>query len=108
MSIRERKNVLRKHLTTCTFEEIADMCGVSYRTIQRDVDRWQKKGGYDQFLLKEFFELYGVIKLQDPRHAFDRICDLLRRRQDQIQPPQEDQVDAYELVWRKKDAKQTA
>ena len=107
LSQQQRREVIKDNITKLSYKEISQLCGVTKRTIRRDVEEWKHQGGYDEFLTEEFFKLYGIIKLEDPRHAFDRLCDLLRRRQDQIQPPQEEQVDAYELVWRKKVAKQT-
>ena len=103
----QRLQEIKDNITTLTYNEIAKQCGVTKRTIRRDIEEWKRHGGYDEFLTEQFFKLYGVMVIEDPRHAFDRICDLLRRRQDQIQPQQEDPIDAYELVWRKKDAKQT-
>ena len=95
----KRLQVLRDNLTTNTFKEIAQLCGVTERTILRDVSRWQKNGGYDRFLLREFFELYGVIKLKDPRHAFDRVCDLLRRRQEQFVVTADPNTPIYSIAW---------
>ena len=94
----KRLSFIKDNITTLTFNEIAKQCGVTKRTIRRDVQEWKNKGGYDSFLLEEFFKLYGVIKIEDPRHAFDRICDLLRRRQDSIKAVDE-QVDGYSIEW---------
>ena len=104
----QRLQLIKDNVTTLTYNEIAKQCGVTKRTIRRDIEDWKQHGGYDEFLTEQFFKLYGIMALEDPRHAFDRICDLLRRRQDQLAPPQSDNVDAYELVWRKKVEKQTA
>ena len=84
LSQKQRRDVIRNKIVLHTYDELAELCGVTKRTIRRDVEQWKKEGGYDEFLTEQFFKLYGVIKTQDIKHAFDKICDLMRRRQDQI------------------------
>jgi len=63
-----------------TLDQIAEHCGVNPRTIDRDVLKWKQKGGFDKFLEREFFSLYGKEKLQNPSRALDRIITLMIRR----------------------------
>jgi hypothetical protein len=63
-----------------TLDEIADACGVNPRTIDRDILKWKQKGGFDKFLDREFFTLYGKEKLTNPSRALDRIITLMIRR----------------------------
>lgn len=80
----QRRNRIQDNITTHTYDELAKLCGVTKRTIRRDIEKWKAEGGYDEFLTEQFFKLYGIVKTQDVKHAFDRICDLLRRRQEQV------------------------
>jgi hypothetical protein len=63
-----------------TLDEIANECGVNPRTIDRDILKWKQKGGFDKFLDREFFQLYGQEKLTNPSRALDRIVTLMIRR----------------------------
>jgi len=84
LTAKARREKLRDSLAMNTYDEIAQLCGVTKRTIRRDVEQWKQEGGYDEWLTEQFFKLYGLVKTQDIKHAFDRICDLMRRRQAQI------------------------
>ena len=100
LTAKQRRIVLREKITMYTYAEISEMCGVSERTILRDVKQWQKSGGYDEFLLREFFTLYGVIKRENPRYAFDRICDLIKHNKRIHELPQEDEdTPKYQIEW---------
>ena len=72
-----RKRIIREHILTSTYHQLATMCGVTKRTIIRDVDRWRTEGGFEQFLIDEFFASYPNIKEDFPEKAFDRLCYLL-------------------------------
>jgi hypothetical protein len=68
---------IESHILLETQQEMADACGVERKTIERDIDKWKKSGGYKKFLFKEFFELYGIEKRENPSRALDRIVTLL-------------------------------
>lgn len=72
-----RLTYIETHILLETQQEMANACKVDRRTIERDVDRWKKNGGYKKFLFKEFFELYGIEKRENPSRALDRIITLL-------------------------------
>ena len=101
LSQHQRREIIKDNITNLSYKEISKLCGVTKRTIRRDIEDWKQQGGYDEFLTEEFFKLYGIIKLENPRHAFDRVCDLLRRRQDQIPIDQTGSNDGFMLVWKK-------
>ena len=77
LSQKQRREKIRETIATHTYNEIATLCGVTRRTILRDINKWKDAGGYDEFLMEEFFKLYGLIKVKDVKHAFDRLCDLI-------------------------------
>jgi hypothetical protein len=68
---------IETHILLETQQEMAEACGVERKTIERDIDKWKKSGGYKKFLFKEFFELYGIEKRENPSRALDRIVTLL-------------------------------
>lgn len=102
-----RLEKIKENITQLTYEELATLCGVTKRTIRRDIEQWKQQGGYDEFLTEEFFKLYGIIKVKDPKYAFKRLCDLLSRRQDQLAPVIEQHEDGYILKWEKVETKNT-
>lgn len=105
LSSKQRREKIRDNIATLTYNEIADLCGVHRRTICRDIAKWKQEGGFDQFLLEQFFKLYGTLKLKDPKHAFDRVCDLLRRRESELGLLAS--VDEIRLKWQENDTIQT-
>lgn len=80
-----RMQIVEKNIIFMTQEELAKECGVDRRTIERDIEKWRKKGGFKRFLVKEFFELYGKEKLQNPSLALNRIMTLLLREESKPQ-----------------------
>lgn len=98
LSHKQRKRIIRENVVTHTYPELANLCGVTRRTIERDIERWRREGGYDAFLLEQFFKLYGIVKVKDVFKAFDRICDLLRRRQEQL-PMLQTVIEEIKLKW---------
>jgi len=74
-----RIEYIEKHILFETQEEMSEFCGVNRRTIARDIDKWKQKGGYNRFLIKEFFELYGKEKIENPSRALDRILYLMTK-----------------------------
>ena len=76
-SSNQRRQVIRDNILSVSYEQIAQLCGVSKRTIIRDVNQWRLEGGFEQCLLDEFCRSYPTIKQAYPEHAFDRLCYLL-------------------------------
>jgi len=42
-----------------TYQDIATVCGVTERTIRRDITEWEESGGFEEWLLNEFFRLHS-------------------------------------------------
>jgi len=72
-----RRQVIRDNILGDTFEVLATKCYCTKRTIIRDVNQWRQEGGFEQFLMDEFFRSYPNIKQEFPDKAFDRLCYLL-------------------------------
>lgn len=81
---KNRMDYIEQNILFKTLDEIAQDCNVNPRTIDRDIQKWKDKGGFDRFLQKEFFELYGIEKRQNPSAALNRIMYLMGK---QLQRP---------------------
>lgn len=98
-SRKQRLPIIMKHITTCKYDEIAKLCGVTEKTIQRDIKRWKKNGGFSDFILKEFFELYGVLKRTNNKYVFDRICDLIRLNKNLFEVTSQEDGPIFHIEW---------
>ena len=65
---------LREGLTQ---EQIADRCGVSRRTIIRDMQDWVESGLFETWLKLEFVELYEYERTANPTIAFNALARLM-------------------------------
>lgn len=64
-----------------TFQAIADECGCSYHTVERDFWDWKDKGGFDKWLVTEFMILHDAELQKEGRNdAYRVIADLLKKR----------------------------
>jgi len=82
LNAKKRRKVIRDNILFETYAELAKRCGVSKRTIVRDVNGWKQEGGFDEFLVQEFFFQYGKERLTNPSKALDRIITLMTRRKE--------------------------
>jgi transcriptional antiterminator len=80
LRFQERIAYIEANLIFQTQEEMATALNTSRKTIQRDLTNWKADGGFDRFLQREFFELYGIEKRKDTSKALDRIVTLMIRR----------------------------
>jgi hypothetical protein len=80
LNYKARIHHIEQNILYKTLDEIASECGVNPRTIDRDIVKWKNKGGFDKFLDREFFQLYGKEKLTNPSRALDRVVTLMIRR----------------------------
>jgi len=72
-----RRQVIRDNILTLTYEQLAEKCYCTKRTIVRDVNQWRDEGGFEECLFDEFVRLYPTIKNTFPERAFDRLCYLI-------------------------------
>lgn len=94
---KKRREIIRENILFNDYEQLAKMCGVSKRTIIRDINKWRQEGGFEEFLLKEFFYLYGNERVKHPSRALDRIVMLLTKGMQQQEVLA--QVDEIRLKW---------
>jgi hypothetical protein len=89
LNSKARTQYLEANILYKTLDEIASECGVNPRTIDRDILKWKNRGGFDRFLDREFFTLYGKEKLTNPSRALDRIVTLMIKRAPELETKQE-------------------
>ena len=68
------KEMLPQH---ATHQAIADACGVSEKTIDRDIGDWYRSGGMEEWLREEFFDLHREAKAERTAHAYSIVANLL-------------------------------
>lgn len=74
---KRRRQVIRENILDKEYPELAKLCHCAERTIIRDINKWRNEGGFEEFLMDEFFRSYPNIKEKFPEKAFDRLCYLL-------------------------------
>jgi len=77
LSPEQRRDIIRNNILKLNYTQLAEKCHCTKRTIKRDVQAWRIEGGFEEFLLDEFFRSYPNIKEKFPEKAFDRLCYLL-------------------------------
>lgn len=58
-------------------EQIGESCGVTEKTIDRDMNSWVESGLFEVWIKKEFVETYPDIKKEDKVLAFQEIAKLV-------------------------------
>lgn len=80
MSPQQRRLIIKENIFKTNYQGLANLCGVTKRTIIRDVNQWRQDGGFEESLIDEFVSTYPNIKQQFPDKAFDRLCYLIGRQ----------------------------
>jgi len=93
------KTSLRKGLNR---EQIGIKCGVTEKTIDRDMKAWVQSGLFDIWLREEFLDLHNYVRDQDPIEAYRQIAKLVGKG---LIHRVEKQVDIQEikLTWEHKE-----
>jgi hypothetical protein len=60
-------------------EEIANRCGVTRRTIVRDIGFWKESGGFEEWLHQEFFRLHNIVQEENSVVAYHVIVKLFEK-----------------------------
>ena len=99
-----RKEKIKEMLPhAATHQAIADACGVSVKTIDRDISEWYRSGGMEEWLRKEFFSLHETMKQMDGKEplAYTTIAQLLGKTLTQkIEAKTEGQQNIIIKVWK--------
>ncbi len=82
-----------------TQEEMADESGVSRKTINRDVRKWELSGGYEDWTRRMFKEQYSELRPDNPDLTFREISKHAQRSMVQ---KSESKVEGFGtlLIWR--------
>ena len=76
----QRLEILKRELLLgSTHTEIAEMCGVSRKTIERDIRKWELTGGFEDWIRREFKDLFVGISETDEPLAFREMSKLAAR-----------------------------
>lgn len=101
LSPQKRRDIIKENILTHTYIQLAKLCHCTKRTIKRDVQQWKAKGGFEEFLMDEFFRSYPNIKEEFPEKAFDRLCYLLGKTLVRKVEKHEDiRVEHIQLSWK--------
>lgn len=68
------KTSLRRGLNR---EQIGAKCGVTEKTIDRDMKAWVQSGLFDVWLREEFLDLHNYVRDEDPIEAYRQIAKLV-------------------------------
>ena len=96
----QRIEILKRELQLgSTHKEIAIICGVSRKTIERDIRAWELTGGWDDWIRREFTGLFDGISETDEPLAFREMSKLAARTMTQRT---ESKVEGFGtlLIWR--------
>jgi len=61
------------------YEQIGEKCGVTEKTIDRDVKVWVDSGLFEVWIKEEWLRLHAIIIHEDPVEAYRQISKLLSR-----------------------------
>ena len=73
------ETIKRELLRGSTHQAVADMCGVSRKTIERDIRAWELSGGYDEWARRMFREQYDELRKPEPVVTFKEISKHAQR-----------------------------
>ena len=62
-----------------SYADIGSNCGVTSRTIDRDVYAWVESGGFETWIKQEWLRLHNQIIHEDPAEAYRQITKILGR-----------------------------
>ena len=76
----QRLEIIKRELPRGTNQdEMAEMCGVCRATINRDIKAWELTGGWDDWIRREFKDLFVGITETDEPLAFREMSKLAAR-----------------------------
>jgi transposase len=100
LSPEQRRDIIRHNILNLNYTQLAQKCHCTKRTIKRDVQQWRREGGFEEFLMDEFFRSYPNIKEEFPEKAFDRLCYLLGRTLTRkIEAKTVEEIREIKLLW---------
>jgi len=60
-------------------DQIGERCGVSEKTIDRDMKSWVESGLFEVWLKEEFVELHNYARTKNPIEAYKQIAKIVGR-----------------------------
>jgi len=96
----QRLEIIKRELPRGTTQnDISVLCGVCVDTISRDIKAWELSGGWDDWIRREFKDLFATISETDEPLAFREMSKLATRTMTQRT---ESKVEGFGtlLIWR--------
>ena len=59
------------------YTQIGQQCGVTEKTIDRDIKAWVQSGDFERWLREEWLRLHAIIINQNPEEAYKQLSKLL-------------------------------
>lgn len=61
------------------YTTIGQKCGVTERTIDRDIKSWLQSGDFEDWIKTMWIELHGKITAEDPTEAYRQVSKLMAK-----------------------------
>ena len=76
---RRLPNIKAGLLIGLNYEQIGAKCGVTERTIDRDVHKWLQTGDFETWIKQEWVRLHNIIIHSDPTEAYRQVSKIMGR-----------------------------
>lgn len=83
-----------------TLGQIADICGVKERTINRDKEAWLASGDFEIWLRDEWLRIHAQIVKKDPKEAYRSLTRLVGRQIAQRITQEIKAEEKIEITWK--------
>ena len=74
----ERLLIIQQHFGV-PYKDLATLCKCSLATIYKDIRRWAREGGFEEFLLEQFAELHSIVRNESPETAYRIVAMMLAK-----------------------------
>ena len=99
-TLKRLPKIQRGLLTGYSREEIGQQCGVTEKTIDRDIKTWIDSGLFETWLREEFVRHHVLVSRKDPVEAYRQLSKLVGRmltRKAEIKTVEE--IREIKLLW---------
>ena len=86
-----------------TLGQIADICKVTEKTIDRDKQQWIRSGDFENWLREEWVRYHIMIGKKDPVEVYRQLSKLVGRQIAQRISAEVKQDVKFEITWKEKD-----
>ena len=91
-------------ITGLDYDQIAEKCGRTRRTIDRDISSWLESGEFETWIKEEWVRLHQQIIHDDPTEAYRQVSKLVARMLTRrIESKYIEEIREIKLTWIKDD-----